>query len=59
MNNMKVVKVIFKDSKYNYMTNINGSEEKVRDYFVDAWLNMGVFPNEDMQQCIDIEMMDD
>lgn len=56
---MKTVKVIFKDSTYNYVTNINGqvSESEARKYFVGKYFDLGVYPKEDMQQCINIELI--
>ena len=38
---LRSVKVIFKDSKYNYSTSINGTNEEIERYFVGALLNMG------------------
>ena len=51
------VKVIFKDSKYNYTTSVGDliTEEKARTYFVNTSFDMGVYPHEDCQVCIDIE----
>jgi len=51
------VKVLFEDSIYNYPTNVSSqtTEIKAMQYFVGKCFNMGVFPVENMQQCIGIE----
>lgn len=53
---MKSIKVIFKDSQYNYVTSISdkATEEEVKKYFLGKWFDMGIFPAENMQQCINV-----
>lgn len=56
--NLKTVLVKFENEKYNYKTsvNANSSEESLRRYFVGASFDMGCYPIENMQVCIDIEI---
>ena len=51
------VKVIFANSKYNYTTSVSDktTEEDARKYFVNTSFDMGIYPVEDLQMCIDIE----
>jgi len=51
------VKVLFEDSIYNYTTNVSSQTTEITamHYFVGKCFNMGVFPVENMQQCIGIE----
>lgn len=55
---MKSVKVIFEDPKHNYYTTVNGSntDEEIKEYFVGTYFNVGVYPVEDMQKCIKVEI---
>jgi hypothetical protein len=55
---MKSVKVIFKDSKYNYTTSVNekATDNEIRRYFIGQMFNIGCYPIENMQQCIDVEI---
>lgn len=55
---MKSVKVIFKDSKYNYSTSVNGkcTNDEIRKYFIGQMFNIGCYPVENMQECIDVEI---
>lgn len=55
---MKAVKVIFKEKKHNYFTHVNPSvtDKSIKKYFVGNLFNVGVFPEEDMQQCIKVEI---
>lgn len=55
---MKTVKVIFKNRKHNYYTNVNGSitDEEIKKYFVGADFNVGVYPEENIQKCIKVEI---
>lgn len=48
---------MFDDSKYNYSTEINGTEEEIRAYFIGQVFNLGCV-NDDMQKCINIEFLD-
>jgi hypothetical protein len=52
-----VVEVKFSDPKYNYQTNVNPkiTEKEAREYFVGKRFDLGVFPNENLQECIDID----
>jgi hypothetical protein len=59
MSKLQSVKVLFNDSKYNYITPINWelSEKDIRDYFVNTTFDLGGYPEEDMQKCTDIELL--
>lgn len=59
-NNLNTVKVIFADSKYNYETNVssNSTEQTAKEYFVNKYFDLGIYPKEDMQKCIGIEFTD-
>jgi hypothetical protein len=54
---MNSVKVKFTDSSYDYWTSVapHITEAEANRYFVGAWMDMGVFPKEDLQKCIAIE----
>jgi hypothetical protein len=56
INEMKAVKVIFADNQYNYTTSVNpkATNEELKKYFVGAVFNLGVYPVENMQKCINI-----
>jgi hypothetical protein len=51
------VKVLFEDSKYNYTTDVSSQTTEITamQHFVGKCFNMGVFPVENMQQCIGIK----
>ena len=53
---LNIVEVKFEDSSYNYVTNVSSqsTEESSRAYFVGKYFNLGAYPIEDMQKCIDI-----
>lgn len=53
---MKSVKVIFKNPKFNYSTNANGTEESLKKYFVDTFFDVGIYPKELIRKCIKIEV---
>lgn len=57
---LTTIKVIFKDPRYNYLTDINANapHETVKDYFINTSFDMGCYPVEDLQVCIDIEFID-
>lgn len=59
-NNLNNVKVLFSNSKYNYETNVssNSTEQTAKEYFVGKYFDLGIYPKEDMQKCIDIEFID-
>lgn len=53
---MKTAKVIFKDSKYNYCTSINGTDKSIKKYFVGTVFNLGSV-EDNMQKCIAVEIV--
>lgn len=55
----KSVEVLFKDSKYNYKTTVNGrkSNKLIRMYFVHQKFDVGTYPEENLQECIDINIL--
>ena len=55
---MKSVTVKFNNPDLNYQTSINPActTEEIRKYFVGTVFNMGVYPVENMQRCIDVEV---
>jgi hypothetical protein len=55
---MQEVRIMFEDDVYNYTTSVNGerTEEEIKKYFVGKYFNMGVYPNENMQQCTNIKI---
>ena len=57
MTQFKTAHVKFQDPAYNYSTSINPdvSDEDIRHYFVDKWLNLGSV-EDDMQKCIECEV---
>lgn len=57
--NLKTVEVIFKNPQYNYKTAVNAksSKESLIEYFVGTSFDLGVFPKEDFQKCIDIKII--
>ena len=59
-NKLNNVKVIFSNSQYNYETNVsaNSTEQTTKEYFVGKYFDLGIYPKEDMQKCIDIEFTD-
>ncbi len=56
---MKSASIKFKDSKFNYETSISmqTTTASLKEYFEGQYFDMGVFPNEDMQQCISAELI--
>ena len=58
---MKTVKVIFKNPKFNYITSINPnvSDKDIRSYFINSSFNVGCYPIENLQVCINIEIKGD
>jgi len=57
---LNTVKVLFADSSNNYTTNVSSQTTEITamQYFAGKCFNMGVFPVENMQQCIGIEFTD-
>ena len=53
------VKVIFSDSQYNYETSVNKqcSIQEIVKYFVGQYINMGIFPVENIQKCIAVNLI--
>jgi len=56
-NKLNSVKVIFANSRYNYITSVseNTNEKYATKYFVGTFFNVGIYPTENMQQCTRIE----
>lgn len=54
MNNRIAVKVCLSDSRYNYVTEINGTIEDARRYFVGQELNVGSV-DDLMLKCVEVE----
>lgn len=56
-NNLNIVKVIFEDPMYNYFTHVshNSTEEGCGSYFIGKYFDVGIYPKENMQKCIDIK----
>jgi len=56
-NTMGLVKVKFKNPKYNYSTNVSGNvkEAEAIKYFVGKKFDVGTYPKENMQEVSDIE----
>ena len=56
-NKFGLVKVKFKNPKYNYSTNVsaNTTEKDARKYFVGQMFNVGSYPREIMREVVDIE----
>jgi hypothetical protein len=56
---MKAVKVMFADSQYDYTTSVNAkaTNEELKKYFIGARFNVGAYPVENMQECINITIL--
>jgi hypothetical protein len=54
----KTVKVIFKNPKYNYtaLVNPNMKNKDLRTYFVNSQFDLGTYPKENLQTCINIKI---
>ena len=52
--NMIIVNVYFKEKKYNYATQFNGTPKEAEEYFVEKEFNMGTVCD-DLQTCIKIK----
>ena len=50
-------KVMFNNSKYNYITSLSAqcAKQDAQDYFIGQTFDVGVYPIENMQTCIGIE----
>jgi hypothetical protein len=57
-NKLQSVLVKFKDSRLNYRTSVSHTStlESLTKYFVGQSFDMGSFPDENMKQCIGIEL---
>ncbi len=55
---MKTAHIKFKNEKYNYSTNINPkcTNKEIKTYFVNTVFNVGSYPLENMQECINCEV---
>lgn len=55
---MQTVKVIFRDERFNYRTTVssNSTRESVNECFVGQFFNVGAYPVENMQECINVEI---
>jgi len=56
---MNSVQVMFNDPKYNYITSVSAqsSKQSCTDYFVGEAFNMGQYPKDDYQRCVDIKFI--
>jgi len=56
---MNAIKVIFKNPIYNYVTSVNPkvTEEEIKKYFVNTVFDVGSYPEENPQKCIEIEIL--
>ena len=56
---MKTVNIIFSNPQFNYKTSVSekATAESIKDYFVDKYFNVGVYPIENMQKCINVEIV--
>ncbi len=58
---MKTVYVKFEDENYNYFTNINGSNETIKEYFIGTGFQFGDTeekPFDNIQFCINCEIVE-
>lgn len=46
---MRIVRVIFDESQYNYQTSINGTRKEIGNYFRGSSLNVANYPDEIMR----------
>lgn len=58
---MNSVQVMFSDPKYNYITSVSAqlTEKSCTDYFVGAAFNVGQYPTDDYQRCVNIKFIKD
>lgn len=56
---MEAVRVKFENETYNYTTSVNpkATKKDLKDYFIGKQFDLGTYPVEDFQQCIDIEFI--
>ena len=57
---MAYVEVHFKDPRHDYITSVssNITEEEVIDYFLGEYFDVGSYPVENLQMCIDVIFKD-
>lgn len=58
MLNKQALSALINNPDFNYQTSINPAwtTEEIRKYFVGTVFNMGVYPAENMQRCVDVEV---
>lgn len=58
MAQFKTVLVMFEDQAKNYKTPVNGklTDEEIKEYFINTVFNVGIYPVENMQKCINVEI---
>ena len=49
---MKSIKIIFESN--TIYTDINGTEQEIRNYYKDKWFNVGIYPVEKMEKVKEI-----
>jgi len=56
---MNAVKLIFKNKEYNYTTSVSNKVglEEAKEYFLGTIFNLGSYPIENLQECIDIKFI--
>lgn len=54
---MRVVRVMFEESRYNFQTNINGTRLEIADYYRGSRLNVANFPDEVMRTPMRLEFI--
>ena len=55
---MRPVRVCFADSRYDYETTVNGTDSEIKAYFLAGPMDLGVFPQEDLQTAVRVEFLD-
>jgi len=57
---LQTVKVLFADEKYNYVTDVSeqATQESINNYFVGKKFDVGMYPNENVQECIGVVFVD-
>ncbi|MGO1758516.1 MAG: hypothetical protein ACTHY0_02215 [Mammaliicoccus vitulinus] len=58
MAKFKAVEVLFNDAQHNYKTSVNpkSTDQSLKEYFINNYFNVGIFPVENMQKCINIKI---
>jgi hypothetical protein len=52
---MRAVKVLFGNGDH-FTTNINGTDEEIKAYYLGKWFNLGNV-EDNMQQCVNVEII--